>query len=203
MVETGFWWVLLACAVYGAVHSLLAAHRVKALAAYRFGAGAYRRFYRLFFSAAAVVTTLPLLALPFLLPDRPLYRIPAPWVYLSLLLQGAAALALLAGVLQTGLLRFLGFAQALDPNSPASAEKLVVSGLYRWVRHPLYTAALVLIWLLPVMTWNLLALNIGLTAYLLIGTIYEERKLVAQFSEEYKEYQSRTPRIIPGLRLRR
>jgi protein-S-isoprenylcysteine O-methyltransferase Ste14 len=78
---------------------------------------------------------------------------------------------------------------------------LVVRGLYRWVRHPLYTAGLVLIWLSPVMTANLLALNAGLTIYIVAGAMLEERKLQAEFGEAYAAYKRRTPMLIPGARL--
>jgi len=69
----------------------------------------------------------------------------------------------------------------------------VLTGLYRWVRHPLYTAGLLFIWLIPVMTANLLALNIGLTIYLITGALFEERKLVREFGEAYIEYRKVTP----------
>lgn len=50
------------------------------------------------------------------------------------------------------------------------------------------------------MTCNLLALNLGLTAYVLIGAYFEERKLVSEFGEGYAEYRRRTPMLMPGLR---
>lgn len=204
MIHSGFFYILLACALYGLLHSLLAAHTTKNLAMRWMGTGAYRRFYRLFFVFIAFVTTLPLLALlpgqallP-KMPDQVIYRIPAPWVYLTLLIQGLAMITLLMGVLQTGALAFLGLRQLLNPAPGTGApEKLVVSGLYHWVRHPLYTASLLILWLAPSLTWNLLALNLGLSAYLLIGTIFEERKLVQQFGKEYEDYRQRTPRIVP------
>jgi protein-S-isoprenylcysteine O-methyltransferase Ste14 len=199
-MDTGFFWILLACALYGVVHSVLASNTAKAFAARQVGQTAYQRYYRLFYVLVAVVTTLAVLALVPLLPDRSMYRIPSPWLYLTLFIQGIALLVMLVGVLQTGALDFLGIRQVLAAN-PGSPEKLVVSGLYRWVRHPLYTAAFLLLWPVPVMTWNLLALNLGFSAYLLIGTIFEERKLVEQFGTEYAEYRKRTPRIIPGIKL--
>jgi protein-S-isoprenylcysteine O-methyltransferase Ste14 len=52
---------------------------------------------------------------------------------------------------------------------------------------------------MPFMTWNLLALNLGLSAYMLIGTIFEEQKLVAQFGSAYEQYRRQTPRILPGI----
>lgn len=201
-MDTGFFWIMLSCILYGVIHSVLASNSVKAYAARLVGRPAAQRFYRLFYVIVAVITTLPLLALVPLFPDRTMYQIPSPWLYLALAIQGFALVILLVGVLQTGALAFLGVSQLIQavPDS-RPAEKLVVSGLYRWVRHPLYSAAFLFLWLAPVMTWNLLALNIGLSAYLLIGTIFEERKLVEQFGPEYEQYRKKTPRIIPGIKI--
>ncbi len=44
--------------------------------------------------------------------------------------------------------------------------------------------------------------NIILTAYLVIGTLLEERKLVREFGEEYRAYQKRVSMFIPFLWLR-
>jgi len=201
MGSTGFGWILLACAAYGVLHSWLASNQVKGMFARVFGGRAYRRFYRLFFSVTGALTALPLLILVILLPDQTIYIIPAPWAYGTLLVQGLAAAILVVGVLQTGALSFVGLRQALSGDTVVQThEKLVTGGLYRWVRHPLYTASLLFIWLVPVMTWNILALNLGLTTYLLVGSVFEERKLAQQFGKDYEEYRSRTPRIVPGIR---
>ena len=85
---------------------------------------------------------------------------------------------------------------------PTPPAQLVTGGFYRWVRHPLYTAGLVFIWLTSIMTSSLLALNIGLTLYLVLGAIYDERKLVREFGDVYVRYQVRVPMLIPGLRRR-
>lgn len=198
MAAAGFWWVLLSVILYGILHSILAGNPVKARVERRIGKARYQRFYRLFFAITGGVTFLPTLALAALLPDQVIYSIPAPWRFFALLVQLAALGGLVAGVLQTGALAFLGIAQAFSIPAP---EKLLTGGLYRWVRHPLYTCSLLFLWLAPVMTWNLLALNLGVTAYLWIGSIFEERKLAAQFGQEYEEYRRRTPRIIPGINI--
>ena len=44
----------------------------------------------------------------------------------------------------------------------------------------------------------ILVTNLVLTAYFVIGAILEERKLVAEFGEEYREYQKRVPMLVPG-----
>lgn len=192
------WIILGAILIYGVIHSFLASLWAKARVKNDLGPLA-QRGYRLAYNLFAGVTLLPLLALPGLLPDRGLYHIPFPWVLLSIFFQVAAAAALGVGLLQTGLWSFLGIQQLLGSieNEP---PVLVVHGLYRWVRHPLYTAGLVFIWLIPVMTFNLLAFNIGLSGYILVGAIFEERKLLREYGPAYAEYRARTPMLVPGLR---
>jgi methanethiol S-methyltransferase len=200
--ETGFWVCLAGTAAYGLLHSILASHWLKRKIEARFGNLA-RRGYRLFFVSMAGVTLLPVLALPLLLPDARLYAIPLPWTLLTLLIQGLAGLGLLKGVSQTGALDFLGLRQLTQPaplTAPSEPGRLVVNGMYRTVRHPLYSFSMLILWLMPIVTWNTLALMIGASLYLYIGTYFEERKLRHEFGEAYAEYSRRTPMFIPGLK---
>lgn len=189
--------ILLAVLVYGFVHSLLASLAAKARARQWFGPGVCR-WYRLFYNVFGVVTLLPVFAIAAILPDQGLYAIPTPWSYLTFAVQLLALLVLGIGLLQTGLWSFLGLQQLVDPTVDESTQ-MVTSGFYRWVRHPLYTAGLVIIWLVPLMTYNILALIVGLTIYLVVGAYYEERKLVRVFGTAYTSYQQRTPMLIPGI----
>ena len=195
-------WILLACVLYGALHTLLASRAAKEFARRRLGP-AGGRYYRLFFSLQAGITLLPAFYLAWRLPDAVIYRIPAPWNVLTLLLQILALAGLWVGVRQTGALRFLGLDALRAPLGgvdAARAPRLVTDGLYRWVRHPLYTCGLLLMWLVPTMTWNLLALAVGLTVYILVGIYFEERKLLREFGLVYAEYRRRTPALIPFLK---
>ena len=186
--------VLLGVVLWGSVHSWTASLWAKARARQVLGATA-DRYYRLLYNLFSIITFLPVLALVVFLPDQPLYAVPAPWFYLMLAGQFLALMALVAGVLQTDVWHFIGLRQLSSQSSGPS--RLVVSGFYRWVRHPLYTASLAFIWLLPVMTVNRLALNLGLSFYLVVGALFEERKLFLEFGQEYQKYRSRTPMLIP------
>ncbi|MCI0521956.1 MAG: isoprenylcysteine carboxylmethyltransferase family protein [Chloroflexi bacterium] len=186
--------LLLAIAVYGLAHSWLASLGVKARARAWFGPAA-DRWYRLAYNAFAALSFLPLLALYLALPDRPLYALPAPWSYLCLAGQSLAVLALGVGVMQTGLGAFLGLEQALG--GVQSPGALTTGGFYRWVRHPLYTAGLAFLWFSPTMSWNGLAFSLGLSAYLVFGALFEERKLLREHGPAYADYQRRTPMLIP------
>jgi len=187
--------LIFAIIVWGFVHSLLATVATKARVRQWFGPGS-DRWYRLAYNMIGILTFLPILGLLAMYPGETLYVIPTPWSYLTLAGQLLAVLALGIGLLQTGVWSFLGFEQLLV-KSEGNEAQMVTGGLYRWVRHPLYTAGLAFIWLTPVMTVNLLMLNIGLTIYLVVGAIYEERNLVREFGDGYIRYQERVPMLIP------
>lgn len=191
--------ILFAVLLYGFVHSVLAALKTKALARQWFGKDTDRG-YRLFFNLFGFFSFLPVLALPPSLPDTVLYRIPTPWSFLAMAGQLGAVGILLVGLLQTDTLAFMGVRQLITSPTHLKEDTLIVTGLYHWVRHPLYTAGLLFIWLTPVMTANWLALYLGVTLYIVIGARYEERKLVKAFGQEYEEYRKRTPMLIPGLK---
>jgi protein-S-isoprenylcysteine O-methyltransferase Ste14 len=196
MNQTGFWWILLAWALYGALHSLLASSSAKALAERRLGPSV-NRYYRLFYNLVVTLTLIPLLFLVILSPDLEISRITFPWLALTLLVEGVSVLGLLAGVLQTGALRFLGLAQITGSADFGGPSKLEVRGLYRYVRHPLYLFGLLIIWLIPLMTWNILAFNLGATLYILVGIQFEERKLLKEFGQAYADYRRGVPMLIP------
>jgi protein-S-isoprenylcysteine O-methyltransferase Ste14 len=194
-----FWLILLAVFSYGLLHTLLASKKVKAFINNRFGSKT-EQWYRLAYNLIAVFTLLPILLLPIIFPDKEIYRIHFPWIILTMAIQLSAVIFLFLGLRQTGITSFIGLRQLLLPED-ISPPRLVTGGLYRYVRHPLYTAGLVFIWLIPIMTWNLLALIIGLSAYLIIGAYFEERKLLLDFGDAYAEYRRYTPMLVPGLRL--
>jgi len=190
---------LTAVALYGAFHSLLASPPAKA-AVQRWWGTPGTRLYRLAYNLIAGLTLLPVLAIPAADPGTTLYRLETPWLAVALAGQMLALVVLAVGLLQTDVWHFLGLRQLVE-SQPGGSPALLVKGLYRWVRHPLYTAGLLFIWLTPLMTTSLLALNLGLSLYILIGSVFEERRLLAEFGLAYADYQQRVPRLIPGMRL--
>jgi methanethiol S-methyltransferase len=190
-------WLLLALALWGVLHSFLASHGAKDLFRRTLGDG-FMRLYRLLYNLFAVLSFLPILYLMVTLPDRMLYSVPAPLSYLMRLGQGIALVLLVVAVLQTDLLSFVGLRQVLAEETKGP---LMTGGLYRYVRHPLYTFSLLILWLSPTMTLNSLLVYLALTVYILIGIIFEERKLLRDFGEEYAHYRATTPMLIPGRRV--
>jgi protein-S-isoprenylcysteine O-methyltransferase Ste14 len=189
-------WLILAVLIWGLIHSYLASSGAKDWMHRVLGQNV-TRLYRFSYNIFSAASFLPILWLMVVLPDRVLYQIPAPWIYFSLAGQLAAVVLLMVGVLQTDTLSFVGLRQLIEGEEPSS--RLVTSGLYRWVRHPLYTAGLLFIWLTPVMSQNSLVVIIAATVYILVGAFFEERKLEREFGAAYLEYKAATPMLIPGL----
>jgi methanethiol S-methyltransferase len=72
--------------------------------------------------------------------------------------------------------------------------------LYKLVRHPLYVGWLVIFWAAPTMTAAHLLFAFACTCYILIAIRWEERDLADAFGNTYRDYQARTPMLIPRLR---
>jgi protein-S-isoprenylcysteine O-methyltransferase Ste14 len=186
---------------YIALHSLLASLPCKNWVRRVWGPGT-DRWYRLAFNIVAVVTLLPLLPLLALLPDQVLYTVPAPWAWLLLLGQVAGVAGMYAALRQTDMKHFLGLRQLHEPDPPQAESPLTVRGFYAYVRHPVYTFGLLVLWLSPAMTANLLVVNLFWSLYMYIGSFHEERRLIHEFGKTYRAYQQQVPRLIPRFPLR-
>jgi protein-S-isoprenylcysteine O-methyltransferase Ste14 len=75
--------------------------------------------------------------------------------------------------------------------------KFRITAFYKYVRHPLYFGGILGLWATPIMTMTHLVFAILLTAYFIIGAMFEEKDLVEEFGEQYQSYKKRTPMLIP------
>ena len=193
VIKTGFLWILLAGVLYGAIHSAFASDIIKKWLTNQFCLD--NAEFRFVYALQSFFFTLVYVLLIFFLPDARLYTIPAPWVYLTTLIEVAALIGGVVSLVQKGLLSFLGLSAFTKKGS--RVYPLKTDGIYRFLRHPLYMFSLLVIWLLPLMSWNILAFNIGATLYMFIGSLLEERKLIREYGEAYLEYKKRVPAFWP------
>jgi protein-S-isoprenylcysteine O-methyltransferase Ste14 len=127
------------------------------------------------------------------LSGEPLWRV-------SLAMEAGALLGAIGMLLFT--LRFdgsglIGIRQVWENGQPPSPDRLQIVGPYRWVRHPLMACLLVFLWCHPVMPPTLALLSGGLTVYVLLALILEERDLIARFGTAYRAYRARVPLLVP------
>lgn len=88
--------------------------------------------------------------------------------------------------------------------SPAlkSKTKLVTTGIYGWVRHPLYLSNGLLALGMAILFKSLYALLFSIPyslSYLLI-IHFEDKAILEEYGEDFKNYKKKVPwRIIPGI----
>ena len=82
-------------------------------------------------------------------------------------------------------------------------HELVTIGPYRWIRHPLYSSTLLLLFSISITfrDWILLGSFLAcLIAFRLLVIPAEEKQLLEAFGEDYECYQSRTGTMLPWIR---
>lgn len=184
-------WYAIGWLSFGIGHSWLAGPRGRDWCRRLFGRG-----WRLGYNVFAVVHLGVVLwwgrealaAAPF--PDRPDVL---AWLQLAMIVAGLAITLIALRDYDGG--RFSGIAQ-LRNTAADSDEALHTDGLHRYVRHPLYLGLLLFLWG-AVDSRFMLDTAILASVYLWIGTISEERKLVALYGDAYRDYRRRVPAILP------
>jgi protein-S-isoprenylcysteine O-methyltransferase Ste14 len=181
--------------LYFAVHSGLAALPLKRVVAARWPA--LMPGYRLGFNVSAIVRLLLPMGMMIHLRGALLWQWQgaAAWVA-----NGLAALAIvgfgwsLRGY-DSG--EFLGLRQLRDnERAVEDQEHFHISALHRYVRHPWYALALVILWTRD-MDPALLVSAVLITLYFIVGSRLEERKLIIYHGDLYRRYRARVPPLIP------
>lgn len=138
------------------------------------------------------------LALIALAPDWMLWSFSPLPVGLRWLGVGLGVLCLL---LMIWVFRSLG-SSVTETVLPKSDAQLVQSGPYRWVRHPLYASALLLVFSLGLAAANWLLVGfvvVGVLVFRLLVIPIEEANLIQAYGQAYEHYRRRTGTLFPLL----
>jgi protein-S-isoprenylcysteine O-methyltransferase Ste14 len=90
---------------------------------------------------------------------------------------------------QTGLTPWWAYVRGVEP----PPRRFATTGLYGWLRHPIYLSFLCLIWVTPRMTADHLLLACVWTAYVYVGSVLKDRRLLYFLGERYRAYMERVP----------
>jgi methanethiol S-methyltransferase len=186
-------------AAYCTVHSALISTPVTGRL--RTALGGRYRFWRLIFNVFSVVTLVPLVlySQSARFQSETLFAWSGYWRIPRYCLAGLGVALAVAGARHYSMLQFLGIQQIRkEPAGGAmtGSGDFDDRGVLGLMRHPWYVAVFLLLWT-GELNGAAIVGNLVLSAYLVVGTILEERKLVMEFGEEYRRYQARVPMFIP------
>jgi protein-S-isoprenylcysteine O-methyltransferase Ste14 len=122
-----------------------------------------------------------------------------PWQVALVVLSGLGWLTALQATFMIDHFELFGVKQVWRAfrGLPAQPSDFVTPGLYRIVRHPLYTGFLIAFWATPRMTVGHLVFALGTTLYTLVAVRLEERDLLHTFGDTYRAYQQRVRMLVP------
>ena len=187
--------LLAAWLLYFIVHSLLASLWVKQRVAARWPN--LMPVYRLVFNVLAIALLVPIAWIMLA------HTWPLVWQWhgaarvMSDVLAVLAALGFIWSLKYYDLQEFFGIRQWRGQVTQINEqEHLKISPLHRFVRHPWYFFAMVLLWSRDMDLAQLIT-SAMLSFYFIMGSRMEEKKLLVYYGERYQRYKQRVPGLFP------
>lgn len=166
--------------------------------------GSRYRYYRLFYNVVSALTLVPVVLFAYSVRTQPIFSWDGYLRIVRLLLLGIGGLLFFLGARHYDARQLLGIKQIQEGTSNKAitdSGELDTSGVLGVIRHPWYSGGMLLIWA-GQLDVSAILVNSILTAYLIMGTFLEERKLVREFGDEYRTYRKRVSLFIPFLWLK-
>ena len=187
---------LFSVAIYYVIHSLLAAKAVKE----RLYLIISKRVYRIFFNLISIALLIPLIWMYFNISHESIFVKTSITKFIGWVILAIGLFANVMAIRQYNLAEFSGVAY-LSNSETQHSSKLNISGLNKWIRHPLYTTTLLVMLGVVVLEANVAMLGIALLSliYILIGIQLEERKLIVVFGADYVQYKKDVRMLVPFL----
>lgn len=171
--------------IYFILHSLMASTKAK-----KYLDGAY---YRIVYNVIALAGLLGIFVFSAMQTTMPLWNKNAISQIAGLILATYSIIIMKRAFKQYSLKQFLGIKQ------DNQKMELIQAGILQYVRHPIYTASILLVmgfFLFSPTDLNLVSMSC-IFLYLAIGIQLEEKKLIVAFGEGYLSYKKEVPMLFP------
>jgi len=162
-------------------------------------AGKYYRYYRLFYNLFSILILTPIVVYSYSIMEKPFFTWHGYLLPLRYLLLLVGLLIFYAGSRHYSMRTFLGINQlneGVDHGLINNSGMIGKGGIMGVVRHPFYTGSFLVIWAGNLDTTRIIV-NIILSIYLVVGTMLEEQKLLAEFGDVYRDYQKEVSMLFP------
>jgi methanethiol S-methyltransferase len=157
------------------------------------------RFYRLFFNTISLATFLPLLYYSVSHRGPLVFRWEGPLLIVKYLFLVMSIGLFVAGARHYNLQQFVGIHQIKTGQADhtlSGYDTFDTSGILGVIRHPWYTGGIMVIWSSDIYLSSLLS-NVIVSVYFVVGALLEERKLLLEFGDKYREYQRNVSMLVP------
>jgi len=194
MIQICFLWV-----IWCAMHSILIDPLVTGSVKRR--CPQMLRYYRLFYNGFSLLTLVPLMVMTHLAPGEAVFSWDGYGVIGRGLLLLSAFYFLKGGARYYDLQYFFGIRQLKTGEINTllgDSEDFSEIGVFGITRHPWYLCSMFLVWsILPNYNATEALVAVILSSYLVVGTLLEERKILAEHGVSYRRYQQRVSMIFP------
>ncbi len=134
------------------------------------------------------------------IPDNILFSPNSYLQIIQLILFVISILLFVMGTKNYDMMQFLGLTQIKENNTGQGigvSGEFNQSGILRYTRHPWYLAIFIILWSGYIdLSYTRFIMNVVFTLYVFVGTILEEKKMIIEFGETYRQYQKKVPMFI-------
>lgn len=189
--------------MFGLVHSIMISFFFRDLVIKSFGRAFETYFYRIFYNLVSLIIYSWIIYFVKSNPNTILLPHFVKYIFTFMCFIGFLIAAI--AFFQTDVLEFLGLKQVWrfftkdreQFSNVFGYDVLVIKGMYRFVRHPMYLGVSLVFLFNPFINLFTITDRICAVSYLFIGTYFEEKRMLRVFGDKYRQYRNNVPRLIP------
>jgi len=181
--------------VYFIIHSIFASHFIKRI--FKTHLPGLNQYYRAIYNFFALIGLLAIIVYQSTFPQLYFYRPDTGITFLGLGLASMGLIIVKKSFEEYDIREFLGIRQLTGDLEEQGFQR---QGLLTYVRHPLYSGSMLFLIGYLIFTPSIINLItvLCMISYFVIGSFFEEKKLIRTFGKKYLDYKKEVPLFIPS-----
>lgn len=193
--------IIVLLTLFGLSHTILASNKIKNKLVDTIGNRI--AFYRIFYNVSSILILFAIYEIS-PKPSGLLYDLLFPYDIIILGIQFLSLAGFFWTLFYFDGLEFLGIRQVIryvngnyNVNCLDEKKTFVTEGPFKYTRHPLYFFSVIFLLARSSMTEFYFIMILCFIVYFYVGAKYEEKKLLIEFNDKYRDYQKSVPFLIP------